>query len=197
MTNSESVRVRDPLDQALSATFGRLRRHARWRLALYAWFAAMTAASLWLLAPVVLGARGTGMAAVWPALLPQVAAVAVLVWGLRLQLARAAALRQRALPVATALAAQVTDIDRCRRESQVLLLLAALSVPALLWAVARLADTPALDGPAARWLAILVVLPGLVIAGVHGSRLRRLRRERAQVRALLEDLRGPMQALEH
>lgn len=176
------------LADAIAATRSTAARHARLRLALFIFFGGMSLAGLGVVADVV-GTRGiAALVDAWPALVAQLGALAVLVAMLRRQWRRVREYRRLALPVREAVRASYADVVAQRRESAVLLGLAAAVVPALLVAVQRVAATGALDAAAARWLSLACLVPGLVIAAVHGTRFRTLGARREALARVAADL---------
>jgi len=173
---------------AIAATRAVAARHARLRLALWIFFGGMSLAGLGVVIDVV-GTRGpAALVEAWPALAAQLAGFAVLVAMLRRQWRRVREYRRRTLPVREAVHASFADVEAQRRESAVLLGLAATAVPALLIAVQRIAATGAMDAAAARWLSLACIIPGLVIAGVHGTRYRALGAQRESLARIAADL---------
>jgi len=181
---TESPRSRhDELRSALAVSQRRRRRHARLQVALYTVFSLMTLAGAWVVARALL-LQPASLAGAWPALLAQVGGAAALVVLWRWQRRRLVALADRALPVREALQRQLDDLALQRRQSRLLLALAAVAVPALLLAVILQLRDGSLDGAAAASLALLCLLPGIVIGGVHGSRLQRVGRQTAALESL-------------
>ena len=173
---------------AIAATRAVAARQARLRLALWMFFGAMSLAGLAVVADVVATRGAAAVVEAWPALAAQLGGVAVLVALLRRQWRRVRGYRRTALPVREAVRDSLADVAAQRRESAALLMLAAAAVPALLVAVQRVAATGALDAAASRWLSLACVIPGLVIAAVHGTRYRRLRGELEALGRLASDL---------
>ncbi len=182
MNASDATRT-DPITQAMHATRRQLHRQAVQRLALYVWFALMSAAAIIFLARAWSQHGVFSLVDVWPALVLQIVAAFILVWLLRRQFVHVAELRARCRSVRTATEAQLRGVQHDRRQSIVLIAVAALALPSLLFAVSRLPGSGVVSGQQSVWLALACLLPCLVICGVHVPRLSRLKR----TRGMLED----------
>ncbi|MGB8715818.1 MAG: hypothetical protein WCD66_05580 [Rhodanobacteraceae bacterium] len=187
MNTADSKQI-DPITHAFDVTRRRLHRQAVQRLVLYAWFALMSAAAIVLLVRVWSHHGVASLGNAWPALVLQIIAAVTLVWLLRHQFVHVAELRARSRTLRAATEAQLRGLQRHRRQSIVLIGIAALAVPTLLFAVSRLSASGAVSGHQSIWLALLCLLPTMVICGVHVPRLSRLKRTRGRLEDTLQQL---------